>query len=227
MAKVETQVECFLAQALTVRREAGVAHVVIEGPPRNELGFRFFAELAELLDDFLGQRPVRGVILSGRGRHFSAGSNVQEIFDRLDRLGDEAWDWRQQHVDLLDRLARLPCPVVAAIGGVCLGSALELALACDYRLAADNALLGSPEAQYGLLPGCGGTQRLPRLIGHARALEMILSGEPVDAQRAARWGLVDAVVPRKELLRQAQVIVERLTASGVSPDQRGGRCASR
>lgn len=183
----------------------GVAHLVLDQPPKNELDWRFFEHLAELVIDVLPKLDARGLILSGRGRHFSSGSDVNELLDKAD-AGDEAasievWEANARNVRAL---GDLPYPTVAAVSGVCLGSGLELALACHYRVASSNAVIALPEAQLGLMPGCGGTVVLSRLIGPARALGLILTGRLLDANEACELGVVDRVVPRKKLLETAE-----------------------
>lgn len=189
----------------TLERRGDVAHLVLDRPPKNELGWSFFEELAGLVEGVLSGLVVRGLVLSGRGRHFSSGSDVNELLDKAapgpDCASIETWEANARH---LRSLGDLPYPVVAAMGGCCLGSGLELALSCHYRVAADNAVLALPETQLGLMPGCGGTVALTRLLGPARALEIILSGRLIGAQEALALGLVDRVVPRKALIDTAE-----------------------
>lgn len=173
-----------------------IAFVTLNGPPKNEMDFAFF----EALGAFrlrLFALDVRGVVLRGAGRHFSSGADVSEIQAlaasnpelAASRLTDNALSYLA--------LGALPFPVVAVVSGVCLGAALELALACTHRVAERNAVFALPEATYGIMPGCGGTVRLPRLIAPSVAVEMILSGRSVLADEALALGLVDQVVDRR------------------------------
>jgi len=213
--------------SLSIRDD--VAHLVLDQPPKNELDWRFFEVLSELVDETLPALEVRGLVLSGRGRHFSSGSDVNELLEKA-AAGDEAatvdvWEANARNVRAL---GALPYPTVAAVSGVCLGSGLELALACHYRVASTNAVIALPEAQLGLMPGCGGTVVMSRLIGPQRALDLILTGRLLDANEALELGVVDHVVPRKKLLDTAERLlvlpVVSLDGSDLPYDERwGGR----
>ena len=153
------------------------------------------------------------VVLTGAGeRSFSVGRDLRELNAKQDMSLDEE---RRERARVNDgaAVAALSKPIIAAINGFALGGGLELALACDLRLAADSARLGLPEVKRGLIPGSGGTQRLPRAIPVALAMEMILTGEPIDARRALELGLVNQVVPLAELPAAAQALAERVTAN--------------
>jgi enoyl-CoA hydratase/carnithine racemase len=156
---------------------------------------------------------VRGLVIHGAGRHFSAGADLPEMRAGLQQ---DAGRWRAHLLEAtrhLERLSQLPYPVVAAISGCCLGSALELALACTRRVAAANAVFALPESTFGLLPGCGGTVRLPRLVGAGRAAELILSGRTFGAAEALEWGVVARVTTRERLLPEALQSLEDGCAS--------------
>lgn len=153
------------------------------------------------------------VVLTGAGdRAFSVGRDLRELSGKQDITLDEE---RRERARVNDgaAVAALSKPIIAAINGYALGGGLELALACDLRVAADHARLGLPEVKRGLIPGSGGTQRLPRAIPVALAMEMILTGEPIDAQRALTLGLVNAVVPLAELPAAAEALAERVAAN--------------
>lgn len=190
---------------LVLERDGDLAHLVLDRPPHNRMDRAFFEELAALCDRELPGLDARGLIIRGRGRHFSAGAD-------LDELRARAGDPEEQRAEL-DRntaallvLERLPYPVIAAISGVCLGSGLELALACHRRVAAENSVLSLPEVEHGLLPGCGGTVRLAERVGHRRAAMLILGATRLSAEEAAGLGLVDEVVARSGLLAAAAVV---------------------
>jgi enoyl-CoA hydratase len=153
---------------------------------------------------------VRAVVLTGAGdKAFVAGADIGELAEETPVAGrDRAL--RGQHV--LDLIERLGKPVIAAINGVALGGGCELAMACTLRLAADTARLGQPEINLGLMPGYAGTQRLPRLVGKGRALELLLTGEPIGAEEAWRIGLVNRVVPAAELRAEAVRLAHALAA---------------
>jgi enoyl-CoA hydratase / 3-hydroxyacyl-CoA dehydrogenase len=164
--------------------DAPIKTVWLDNPPLNVIGAEIAGALTTALDE-LGDE-TRVLVLRGNGdRAFSAGADVSGFKD------SEGGARRIQV--LADRLEAAPVPVVAAIHGYCLGGGLEVALGCDVRIARRDAQLGFPEVNLGLLPGGGGTQRAPRLIGHSRAAWLIMSGERIDAELAERWGLVDFV----------------------------------
>ena len=163
----------------------------------------------ELSDD----EAVRAVILTGEGDVFCRGWDLSG-FD-AERESPLAWARREGLLgDPFGCLARLPQPVIAAVNGDALSAGLELALACDIRLAAEEARFTCPETGHGVIPWAGGTQRLPRIIGRGKALEMVLTGEAVDAREALRTGLVSQVVPRERLLAEAEALAERIAARG-------------
>ena len=174
--------------------------VWLDNPPVNAVNGAIIETLWSAFES-LGD-DVRAVVLRGRGeRAFSAGADISGFVGGMgegDRPGGI-----QPVADLIERA---PVPVVAAIHGFCLGGGLELAMCCDVRVASDDAQLGQPEIKLGLIPGGGGTQRLPRLVGHGRAMLLNLGGEFLDAHTALDWGLVEKVVPREELLDAAVAI---------------------
>lgn len=164
-----------------------VAVVCIDNPPVNSLGHATRVALADALERANRDRYVRVIVLTGTGKVFSGGADIREFGSDLAMAEPSL----AQLIDLIERLSK---PVVAAINGVCLGGGLELALGCHWRIATPGASLALPEVKLGILPGAGGTQRLPRAIGAERALEMISSGRAIDAQTALDWGLVSAIV---------------------------------
>jgi enoyl-CoA hydratase/carnithine racemase len=167
------------------------------------MGTGFFEELAQM-SKALVSMEVRGLIVRGAGRHFSSGANVEELRSTIDATA------LVNNSDSFSILASLPFPTVAAIRGCCLGSGLELALACRFRVADKNAVLGLPEATFGLLPGCGGTVRLTKLAGYQNAIRLILTGDSMLAHDALAVGLVDAVVDKADIATVAIRFVERL-----------------
>jgi len=154
---------------------------------------------------------VRAVILTGAGeKAFVAGADIACLAE-LEAAGGREWARLGQRV--FDRIERLSKPVIAAVNGYALGGGLELALACHLRIASETARFGLPEVKIGLIPGNGGTQRLPRLVGKGRALEMMLTGEPVPAAEAWRIGLVNQVAPRAELIPAARELARKILAN--------------
>ncbi|MFJ9024168.1 enoyl-CoA hydratase/isomerase family protein [Streptomyces sp. NPDC102259] len=166
-------------------------------------------ELAALVRRLADSREVRAVVLYGGERLFAAGADVKALA-LMDP--EEVRGWNRALQRTFDEVARLLVPVVAAITGYALGGGLELALAADYRVAADDALLGQPEVRLGIIPGSGGTQRLTRLIGPSRAKNLLMTGRRVSADEALRLGLVDEVVPAGEVHGTALRYAQRLAA---------------
>jgi len=181
--------------------ETGLATLVIDRPPLNPLSHQTKAELLACLEE-IADSSVRCLILHGAGgRAFSVGADIKEFPDMVARRGVREHAV-QEHL-LYNRIDGFPIPTIAAIEGHCLGGGLELALACDLRVAGETSRLGLPEVKLGVFPGGGGTERLPRLIGESRARELIYTGEPVDAREAWRLGLVNRVSPAGQALAVA------------------------
>jgi enoyl-CoA hydratase/carnithine racemase len=182
----------------TVTRDDGVALLRIDRPPMNALSLALLGELVDAAVSLATDPAVKAVVVAGGERAFAAGFEIAEFDDqeRARRVGE-------RFRAAFDAFGDIPRPVIAAVNGFALGGGLELAMACDLRIAADTARLGQPEILLGLIPGAGATQRLPRLVGPARAKEMIWSGRQVKADEAERIGLVDRVVPAAELLEAA------------------------
>lgn len=195
-----------------IERNQAIATVTINRPEKlNALNREVVAALTEAFESLAGDPSVRAVILTGAGdKAFVAGADIAEIRAQ-DPIG--AADLARAGQALMDRIETMPIPVIAAINGYALGGGLELALACHLRYAADRARLGLPEIKLGLLPGFGGTQRLSRLIGRAAALEMMLTGEPVDGRRAAALGLIQQTVEDSSLMAHCIGLAERLAAA--------------
>ena len=198
---------------LLIDTRDGVATVTINRPDKlNALDDRTMEELDAAFGTLGGDAGVRGVILTGAGeKAFVAGADIGELSRQSPVEGKER-SIRGQRV--LDRIENLGKPVVAAVGGFALGGGCELAMACHVRVASENAKLGTPEAKLGIMCGYAGTQRLPRLVGKGRALELLLTGEMVDAQEALRIGLVNKVVPRPKLLEESDALLRKMLANG-------------
>jgi enoyl-CoA hydratase/carnithine racemase len=175
----------------------------------NSLNRQLFAEGVEALDAIRNDDDVRALIITGAGdRHFCGGADLRDLMGRV--TGDE--EVPLPHRLLMDEVASFPKPVIAAINGEALGGGCEVAIACDLRIMAEDARIGVPEIRFGALPCAGGTQRLPRLVGIARAKEMIYLGQSIDAYKALSYGLVNEVVPRAEVVARAREIGLELAA---------------
>lgn len=189
-----------------------VAHLELVNPPLNLVTHELTEQLREALARLAASDDVRVVVVTGRGeRAFCAGSHIGEFEGLRGRVAEgklllEKLVYRQ--------LAGLPMPTIAAIEGDALGGGLELALCCDLRIASARARLGMPEVRLAVLPGSGGTQRLPRVVGPARAKELILTGKVISAEEAERIGLVNEVVPAGEARSRGQAVAEEIAARG-------------
>jgi len=194
----------------------GVATVRLDHPPVNALRQPVWAQLHAVARDLAVDRTATSVVLWGGPTVFAAGADVAELAGVAEHEPDAAAPLARSVQDAVRAWAGLPQVVVAAIDGYALGAGCELALAADFRVAATNAQLGLPEVTLGLLPGAGGTQRLPRLIGLTRAKEMIYSGDFYDAHACQAMGLVDAVVDPEETLEAARSLARRYARAPVA-----------
>ena len=199
-----------LYQLLTVSHH--VARITLHHPPANVLNLSVLKDLEQVLNEVEEDDYVRVVIVTGTGRFFCAGADLHELAHLTTVHSGSEFALRGQ--SLLSRIERSEKPVLVAINGTCVGGGLELALACHIRVAAAGVMIGLPEIKLGLIPGFGGTQRLPRVVGASKAAEMILTGESLSAEEALRIGLVSRVVPPHELMAQAEAIAALITARG-------------
>jgi enoyl-CoA hydratase len=202
-------------QSILVTCEEDIATVTFNRPEiLNALSEATMRELSVAIDQLDQEPHVRCIILTGAGeKAFVAGADIGEL-RAIDSAADGA-AFAQRGQATLFKIENLAKPVIAAINGYALGGGCELAMACDIRIAADTAKLGQPEVSLGIIPGCGGTQRLPRLVGKGRAKWLILTGEMISASEALRIGLVDMVVPAAELMAETKELAE--TIAGKAP----------
>jgi enoyl-CoA hydratase len=200
-------------ESLLVRVEDRVATIVVNRPEkRNALNAVVRRELVEALDALRDDPEVRVVVITGAGeKAFIAGADIGEFAERTPLEQRAAMEGRR----LFEEIANFPRPTIAMINGFALGGGCEVALACDLRIAARSARLGQPEVKLGILPGGGGTQRLPRLVGLGRALRLIMTGEMISAEEAERIGLVDEVVDDTDLARRTAALAGLI--AGYSP----------
>lgn len=199
-------------QEIIYKKENTLAIITFNRPDvRNALNYLAIDEALEAAGDANADGRVRVVILTGAGdKAFVAGADIEELRERdtLTELGRRSAQ-RRVLANLLETMSK---PTIAAINGFAAGTGLELAMACTIRIASENARFGQPEVNLGIMPGNGGTQRLSRLVGEGRAMEMILTGELIDAQEAYRIGLVNRVVPQAELMPCAKDLATKLAA---------------
>jgi len=193
-------------------KKGPIAYVTLNRPKvLNALNKRTWADLRSAFEDARNDAGVRGVIITGAGdKAFIAGADISELANVTAVEAEESSTFGQMVLNLIENLGK---PVIAAINGFALGGGCETAMACTIRVASENAKFGQPEVKLGLLPGGGGTQRLPRLIGKGRALQLILSGEMISAQEAYRIGLVNEVVPAADLINRAEAILKQIFAN--------------
>ncbi|MFZ3064630.1 MAG: enoyl-CoA hydratase [Nitrospirota bacterium] len=192
--------------------EENIATITINNPPANALSAAVMTELGSALDELAKNSEAKAIIVTGAGTFFVAGADIKEIVNISSAKGGmEATTKGQQ---ILNKLEDSQKPTIAAINGICLGGGMELAMACHMRVAGERVRLGQPEINLGIIPGFGGTQRLPRLIGKARAMELILTGDMIMAPEAKALGLVNKVVPDAEVLKQAKGIAKKIVTKG-------------
>ena len=200
-------------QLVKLSIEERVALVTIDHPPVNALNQATLTELAEVVAEVSANAEVKAVVVTGAGQiAFVAGADISEFSMLTDAAQAEGISRQVQ--DLYSQIEAAPKPFIAAINGVALGGGLELAMACHLRIVGDRVKLGQPEINLGIIPGWGGTQRLARLVGKAKALELILTGDSITAQEAYRLNLVNKVVPGGEVLKTARDLARKIAQKG-------------
>ena len=194
-------------------KKGSTAYVTVNRPKvLNALNTPTWSDLRKAFEDARDDAAIRGVILTGAGdKAFIAGADISELAQVTAFEAEQASRFGQGVLDIIESLGK---PVVAAVNGFALGGGCETAMACTIRIAVESARFGQPEVKLGLVPGGGGTQRLPRLVGKGRALHLILSGEMITAQEAYRIGLVNEIVAATELITRAEAIITRIASNG-------------
>ncbi len=200
-------------ETLLYEKKGAIAYVTLNRPKvLNALNQRTWEDLRAAFEDARDDVAVRGVILTGSGdKAFIAGADIGELAHVTAVDAEKSSSFGQAVLDLIENLGK---PVIAAVNGFALGGGCETAMACTIRVAAEHARFGQPEVALGIIPGGGGTQRLPRLVGKGRALQLILSGAMISAQEAYRIGLVNEVVPATEVIPRAEAILTQILANG-------------
>jgi enoyl-CoA hydratase/carnithine racemase len=193
-------------------KKGAIAYVTVNRPKvLNALNTPTWNDLRTAFEDARDDTAIRGVILTGAGnKAFIAGADIGELAHVAAFEAEQSSRFGQEVLDLIENLGK---PVIAAVNGFALGGGCETAMACTIRLAVDTAKFGQPEVTLGLVPGGGGTQRLPRLVGKGRALQLILSGEMISAQEAYRIGLVNEIVPVADLVTRAEAILKKIASN--------------
>ena len=201
--------------------EDEIALITMDSPPANAFSDPLHRDFLKVLDE-LRDLPVRAAVITGTGRYFQAGGDMKRFLE-LKTL-DDAKAFVRAAQDFMDQIAAMACPVIAAINGYALGGGLEIALACDIRIAAADAVLGLPEVRYGILSGAGGTQRLARLIGPGQAKRLMYTGRHIGADQALGIGLVDSVVAPDRLLPEALALAGEIAANSPIAVQHVKKC---
>ena len=193
-------------------KKGPIAYVTLNRPEvMNALNKATINELQTAFEDARDDSAVRGVILTGTGeKAFAAGADIAEIANNTAVEAEEATRRGQALTDLIENLGK---PVIAAVNGFALGGGCELAMACAIRIAAESAKFGQPEVKLGVMPGYGGTQRLPRLVGRGRALKLILSGDIIDSAEAYRIGLADELAADAHVIERAETVLKKIIAN--------------
>lgn len=193
-------------------KKDAIAYITLNRPKvLNALNKSIIVELKAAFEEARDDSEVRGVILTGAGdKAFAAGADVSEVINDSAIVAEEKTRFGQGVTNLIENLGK---PVIAAVNGYAMGGGCELAMACTIRLAAETAKFGQPEVKLGIMPGYGGSQRLPRLVGKGRALQLILAGDTINAQEAYRIGLVNEVVPNTDLIARAEAILKQIMAN--------------
>jgi enoyl-CoA hydratase len=196
-------------KTLLFEKKETIGVLTINRPDKlNAISNELTGELEVFLDDLEKDMELRVLVIIGAGeKAFVAGADIQELVERDALIGRKVSRKRQE---IFARIENLSVPVIAAVNGYALGGGLELALACSIRICSERAQFGAPEVKLGIIPGDGGTQRLPRLVGLGRAMEMILTGDFIDAQEAYRIGLVNKVVPHEALMEKVMDLAEKI-----------------
>jgi len=197
---------------LRYEKRGAIAYVTVNRPKvLNALNTPTWTDLKTAFEDARDDAAIRGVILTGAGdKAFIAGADISELAHVSGFEAEQSSRFGQGVLDLIENLGK---PVIAAVNGFALGGGCETAMACTIRIAVETAKFGQPEVTLGLIPGGGGTQRLPRLVGKGRGLQLILSGEMIGAQEAWRIGLVNEVVPAADLITRAEAILKKITSN--------------
>jgi enoyl-CoA hydratase/carnithine racemase len=207
-----TQAASLALTNVLYEKRGAIAYVTVNRPKvLNALNTPTWKDLRTAFEDARDDVAVRGVILTGAGdKAFIAGADISELAHVVAFEAEQSSRFGQEVLDLIENLGK---PVVAAINGFALGGGCETAMACTIRIAVDTAKFGQPEVTLGLVPGGGGTQRMPRLVGKGRALQLILSGEMINAQEAYRIGLVNEIVPAANLITRAEAILKKIASN--------------
>jgi len=200
--------------------QENIGYLTINQPPANAMSLLFFGELDKLTKEIISTGDLKGIIISGKGRHFSSGADLKELSESINealKLTKDnfvpAPEFMQRNFENFKFFNDLRIPVIAAIKGVCIGSAFELALFCHFRLCATNALIGLPESTFGLIPGLGGIQKVRELSGKVKAMELVFRGNTLNAHEALKVDIIDRIYAKDQLLSAAKELISIATTN--------------
>lgn len=197
---------------LDIQIENNLAVLTLNNPPVNALSKGLIAELKAAFMDLSKKENIKAVIITGAGRTFCAGADIKEL--AAIKISGEGEAFAKNGQGLMDTIEKSDIPVIAAINGACVGGGNELAMACHIRIASENAWFSQPEINLGIIPGFGGTHRLPKLIGRAKAVELILTGDKISAKDALALGLVNKIVNSEKLMEEVKAIANNIASKG-------------
>ena len=191
--------------------QENIGHLILNDPPSNKMSTKFFCQLKELVFNVIPNSQIKAIVIYGNGRHFSSGAEIEEL---LKVIKFQAKVNKKQTINkyptfikdnnkIVLFLEKLRIPVIAAVRGICLGSAMELVLFCHIRICAENTVFGFPETSFNLMPGLGGTQKILKFLKYQKALELILKGSNFNAEEALKMKLIHKIIPKKEIINAA------------------------
>lgn len=198
---------------IRVDKEARVGVITLANPPANTLSQQMIKEINHTFDKFSEDSDVKVILLHGEGRFFAAGADIKEF--TTVKNGRDFTDMSKEGQRVFRRIETFGKPVIAAIHGAALGGGLELAMACHMRIVADDAKLGLPELQLGLIPGFAGTQRLPNLVGKSKAMEILLTSDPITGKEAVQIGLANQAYSEDRMLEEAKKLATKISVKGL------------
>lgn len=184
-------------------------HLILNQPPSNVMDMRFFTELQQLVEEIKRLENLKAMVISGAGRHFSSGAAPDQLVNILSDSSSD--DFFKENIHAFEFFTTAPFPVISAIRGVCIGSAMELVLFTHFRFCGEDAVFGLPESSFNLMPGIGGISHMAALAGKARTMELVLRGNMFPAAAALEYGIVDKVLPRREVLPFAFSFAEKIS----------------
>jgi len=199
-------------KTLLMEKQNNIARITLNRPDiLNALSKEMLEDLKSVFDEIRKDDSLKAVILTGEGRAFAAGADISQM---VTLSGTEGQQLMKQGAEVMDIIENFSIPVIAAVNGYALGGGCELAMACDIRIASEKAMFGQPEVNLGIIPGFGGTQRLPRLVGKGMGKYLIMSGDSINAGEAMRIGLVEKVVPHNDLISECICLTEKIASKG-------------